>query len=610
MGAPVQVKNAADAWTNENKPAANYGNKARLYIKAGADHQKYAWLFFTKPWPYGATIISAKLRLYMGDTISSSTTLSVQRASAKWGVNKITWTTQPATTGTTSTRNKGAASPGEMWEIDVTSQVQAAANGGVWFGLRVTSNNSNDHWWHSAQSAKGAYRPALVVEWSDAPDEPDNLRPGGGRAVPSALPTLAWDFHDVSGDTTLAAAEVHIGSTEALVEAGNAEWKSGEFSTVAPELNLVGTSYPGIAAGGTQWWRVRSKDGAGLWSIWSDAVSFTRVAKGTLTLTNPSGGVVYDWTPDVSWTFSGVQRAYQVAVALASAPNDWLWDTGKISGSATSVGIPAEVIADDASTYVVIVRVWDTTDRQATPGDPIYVEATQNFTIAYDSGVAPASSLGVVSDPVKPVAHLSWGRSATPDSWTIQRSSDGGVTWKYIDDEIGSALSTGGSGYAYDDIAASPYTAYQWRVLAVVGGHQSAGNPVANGQVRRLAPFLMKKDGSDAVCFLNPQRSRNRLDVQEYHETMSGSPVLVTQKLGGYAGHVEGRFVENILTGVTAKDMKDRFERMRNEPGTTLRLVIANESLRVVAYNMTYDIMTDTTGITYQASFDWIEVKK
>lgn len=613
---PVRVKNAVDTWTDQETPNKEIKQGARLRVRAGAGALRYSWIFFNPPWPVGSNIVSAKLRIWNGSNITTSTTLSVDRATQKWRVNKINHNNIPTVSGAAATLLKATAAVDTMWEIDVTALVQAAASSGNWYGFRVASNNTTGAWFHASESSTGAFRPQLVVEWAEIPEEPDLLSPAENRVVSLQRPVLTYDYNDVFGDDNLISHQIQFGTSQALLEAGTTTFDTLELATDSPQYDTTlvtpGGTWAGLATGANVWWRVRAKDSSGNWSVYSDPVQFQRLTKGTLTITSPTAGAIWEGSPTVTWTFTGrTQRAYQVAIATAADPGVWLWDSGKITSTALSETIPFGVIKDASIAYIVIVRVWDTEAREATPGDPVYAEAvTASSTVQYDAAVVGITALSMTSDPVLPIARLTWVRAAgAPNFYQIQRSSDGGVTWEYIAEEVGSDLSTGGTNYAYDDTTASMYQALQWRVMTVLAaGRQSVGSTIS-GQVRRIAPFLMDKDGGNAVCFLNPQRERKFSDIQEVHQTLDGKLVLVTQTVDGKrAGNVSGRFVNDTLTGVTADDMRKRFERLRKKSGQPMVVAVANESIEVAAYNFNYDVLTDASGITYHAEFDWVEL--
>ncbi len=611
---PLVIKNAVDTWTDQ---ATNKTVKqgARLRARAGAGNLRYMWLFFNPSWPVGATIISATLRIWNGSNITTSTQLTVERATAKWGVNKIKHSNIPGVGGTPVQITKATAAPDTMWEFNVAALVQTVANSGNWYGFRVASNNTTGAWWHASEATgdKARMRPQLIVEWSMPPEEPDGLSPSGNRNVSLQRPILMYDFNDEDGADDLASQQIQFGSSQALLDAGTTTFDTGEMATTVPEYDTTlatpGGTWAGLTSGTNIWWRVRAKDSANIWSPYSESVQFGRLTKGTLTITSPTGGAIWEGSPEVTWTFTGrTQEAYQVAIAYADSPEEWLWDSGKTTGTATSVTIPFGVIKDTSVAYIIIVRVWDTEDREATPNDPVYQQAvTASSTVQYDGAVTNIASLAMASDPVLPVAHLTWTRASTPAWYQVQRSLDGGTTWEYIAEEVGSDLLVSGTNYAYDDTTSPMYQAVQWRVVAVQTNRQSIGQTVS-GQVRRIAPFLMEKNGDNAVCFLNPQRGRRYSDVQEVHEVLSGNAVLVSQRFGKRRGEVSGRLTSDPIPGVTAAQMAKRFERLHKKSGQDMVVAVADESIIVNAFNFQIEPITDASGITYQASFEWVEV--
>ena len=680
MGTPVTVKNATDTYVNQGASGKSYGQKARIWLQAAAGQNKVGLIYFAKPFAAGVTIQDGKVRVWNAEAWSGSVTLTIQRADSKWSVNKVKYGTRPGGIGATVSVTKSNAAAGTMWEFDVTALLQSVANGTPWYGFIITTNRSTAGSIYSTQAGASSMRPAMIVQWNDPPDEPDDLIPRDSLQVSVQRPILQYDFNDTNGDSDLAAQQIQFGASTALLDAGTTTWDSGEAATTVPEFNtaipisrsvasvvtnatttitfpsgainssdiggtITGTGIPagatitavptatsatisaaatasgtitatvgriwgGLANAASTAWRVRTKDQSGIWSVYSDAVLFGRTNKGTLTITAPTGSIT-EGSPVVSWTYTGqTQRAYQVAIALASDPNNWLWDSGKITSTSTSQSIPFGIIKDASLQYIIIVRVWDTVARVATPDDPMYAEAiTAALGITYDATVANVTSLSATSDPLLPVEHISFVDSTAPDSYQLQRSDDGGTTWQYVKEVLPGEVNTGGTNYTIDDNGAAQYTAFTWRVLRVVAGKQGgpATIPMVSGQVRKLAPFLTRKDGSDAVCFLNPQRNREFMDQQGVYQTQAGA-IVVTQDLGGSGGSVSGRFTADSMPGVTAKQQYLRFKRLRQDTGQQMTLYIADEAFNVVAYNMQVDTLVDIGGITYQASFDWVEV--
>jgi hypothetical protein len=253
-------------------------------------------------------------------------------------------------------------------------------------------------------------------------------------------------------------------------------------------------------------------------------------------------------------------------------------------------------------TYRLIVRIWDTIDREQNGANPAYTEATRDFTYNYDAAVSPVTGLSATADPVLPAMNLAWSRAAQPDQWAILRD---GIM---IDQKNGSDLFVSGTAYAYSDKTMTGREQHTWSVLALVNSRQSASNPTVTGTVPVAFPWLMRADGTDACCFLNPKRDMAYLSNQELHALASDAPpVLITQSLGGYAGHVEGLMTDNIITGVTARQMRDRMRRLRNDPGVILNLFLTDETLQVAVYNINVSPDSTPSAVSYWASFDYVQ---
>jgi hypothetical protein len=296
-------------------------------------------------------------------------------------------------------------------------------------------------------------------------------------------------------------------------------------------------------------------------------------------------------------------------IGLSTDPNNWLYDSGKITSTSLSHAIPFGVITDASASYIIRVRVWDTINREAIPNDTVYVESTTAALAISYGATAAVTGLSATADPLLPKITLNFSRTTAPDQFQLQRSTDGGTTWTYVAEALPSEITAGGTAYAWVDYGAAPYVQYQWRVLAVTGGIQSTGAPTVSGFIARLCPVLMRTDGTDACFFMNPERDRQRMGVQGLHERMAGPPILVTQRLGGQGGHVRGRFVDEAPGGstYTAANQRKSFLQLEKDSGQQMKLAIANETLTVLAFNFNIDVITDTQGVTYLAEFDWIE---
>lgn len=820
MIGPVYVRNAVDTWTDQSRSTKVIKQTARINLRTSGGANAYGWLFFTLPFPRGSKIVSAKLRMVNAEAQSGSHTLTVRRPDAKWSVNTIKYGTQPGVTGATGSLAKTGAAANTTWEVDIAALMQEVSSGAPWYGLRITTGASAVEKWYSSESSIPEYRPVLIVEWSEDPDEPDDLSPGDGLAVSVQFPTLTYDYSDPTGEGDQVAQQIQFAATEAALLADTPAWDSGEVATTEPLYVSNSGSWPGVSIAQTVWWRVRAKDSQGTWSVWSDPTSFIRTAKGVLALvptdnyawagtvndsnstltssvqaartnkafnprsistgylgemlarsswtrsfiTGQTGPVadittaarytnvtedanvtgrgedIYgsasavaplpttgDWvkqpvtagqtitiskyvrssvastwrmstkfhdgvgnwvdaqqfgssvaatanewvrvfrtvvvpagathltarldngvaatfpdgatidttgllievsgtlgtyfdgaTPDntditegspvFSWTWSGTTpKQYRLFLYKSDALEDDIYSSG-LQPWATSHNIPFGVVDDPNALYTLVIRGYDDVDRVASTNDPIYVEVREDLAVIFSPLVASVTGLAMSSDPLLPLATLKWDHPGAPQEFQVLRSRDGGTTWRYVDEMDEDEAATGGSPeYKYDDDGAPSYDSVQWRVVAVIGGVQSQV-ALVSGTIRRLAPTLYRRGGLSPVSFMNAQVAMGFSDVHGIHDTLSGASVLVTQRLGKRRGSVSGRIIEENGFGVTAKQMLNRFLDMRDDVGENLFFARGDETFKVNAFNFSYTILTDRTGPTYEASFEWIEV--
>ena len=615
MPGPVTVKNAVDTWTDQVRATKVIPQSTRLALRTGGAGNAYGWIYFTLPFPRKVRIISAYLNLYSPAAIAGSYTVTARRASSKWSVNKIRYGAQPNVTGDANgfLARTGAAA-NTVWAIPVTTMMQEVADGAAWYGFRITGSTSALTKWHASESTSGAYRPTLTVTWTTAPDEPDDLVPSQGRAVSVQYPLMTYDFSDPNGEADQASQQIQFAATDTALLANTPAWDSGEVPTTAPQFASGATygtatpttTWPGIAVDQVVWWRVRVKDLAGNWSVWSDPESFTRKALGVADIVSAS---ITEGSPalTLSYTGGGTPLHMRVMVYKTTAPNDMIWDSGMTPWD-TAVQIPFGVIDNKDATYRVQLRVWDSILRVATVGNPAYAEVIEDKAVVFSGGVASVTSIAVASDPILPIGHLTWNHAGAPTHFQILRSVDGGTTWNYIGEVEADDALVSGTSYKWDDTSPPAYQSVQWAVVAVIGGAQS-NMVTVTGNIRRLTTFLFRTDGTSVVGFLNVGRSMGFDDTHGIHEPLAGPAVLVTQKLGLRRGSVSGRLVDEIgIAGMTAKSMLASFKSMRKSVGETLFLAYGDETLKVNAYNFNYDVLTDASGVSYIASFDFIEV--
>ena len=601
MGEPVTLRNITDTYVSSTAPNTKYHTNTRLWTKVGT---QYAYIFFARPFPMGVNIINATLRLYNRSTWGGSNALSVRRISEKWTVSKTTWNQRPQVYGAAVSLSKSGAVDGTEWAFDITTEMQAVSDGVKWWGLRVEVDSATARALYSSRGADD-YRPTLQITWADNPEAPEDLYPSGGRAVSLVDPILRCNFTDVSGDTTIQSIRVQTGTSENNVEAGTFVWDSGVVAVDAPELDLEETDFPGVAVNQIVWWRVRVQDGAGLWSLWSEAESFTRKGKGALTITNPAASpdnVVEDPTPPIIWDFSTTQRAYQVIIA-DSASGRWLWDSGKTTSAVVSESLPPGVLTRTDRKYKLLVRCWDAQDREATPGDPVFVQAEREFTYRYDASTDPVQDFTVTPNPAYPWVTLEWTRASAPDTWSIVRDN------KFI--EVGiqpEELHVNDLTYRYVDKLASGRREHSWRVLAIINGKTSDGNPTVSATPGAVTTCVSRTDATMPVLIFNPERDMEWLEASGVHTILGDAPpVLITQSQGGYAGQIAGRLADH--GAVTAQEFKDRLAEFKKMQGRRLLLALVDEAFEAIVYNIQWQpVPMPNRQVGYEVSMEFYQI--
>lgn len=578
----ANVRTGIDAWVASTLPTSNFGTTKTLHVNGSGSPDDFAYLWFKNPAPKGSTILSAHLLVYGFGTFASSA-VTLQRIASTWKDSKITYNNRPGVTGSTVTVTQ-SNTDGAEWDFDVTSLLQTVTDGAANYGFRLSTTATATRQFYALNSS--VHRPVLVVSWVDPPDAPHTLSPSGGRAVSLTKPTLRFDYVDVSGSEALAAIQVQINHGSASF--GSPTFDSGTVATADPELDLTATAYGGLSGGTTAYWRVRVQNAAGIWSAWSDAASFVKVAKSSLTIDNPAvapNNFVSDPTPEIFWTFGGTQTAWRMWVALDNAPTDFLYDSGRQLGADASHTLPSKILTDQGATYRVVVYVYDNVDRESTPGDPVYVRVVRAFTFAEDPTPNPVTSLAAAQVAAgQPRVALTWNRSTAPDKFTIVRGG------KVVDSDLDPAdLFVSGTSYRYVDKDAFPHFTHTWKVQAVVNGKSSQGNPTVSLKYEVSAIWLVNPaDDSLVPIRIIGSDGGASFDMPEtaavYAPVTAKKVVRITQGQRGLEGSVAGRITD--FAGGSASSWTNYMANFKAAPDTELRLMIGAQTIPVIIGNV------------------------
>ena len=383
-------------------------------------------------------------------------------------------------------------------------------------------------------------------------------------------------------------AGIPAGATLSAVASDTAATLSALATAAGTITATITRSYAGLSVGGTAYWRVRVKDAAGLWSSWSDAVSFKRGSRGALTLNSPTGGTIQDPTQTVLWTVTGAtQTAWQLIIEDDSNPGKPIYDTGRRSGATNAFTLPKGVITREDRLYRLTLRSWDDLSRTATPGDKIHTEVVNTFTFAPTGTADPITNVALVARPSRqPGMYIKWDRASAPDYFEIRRANTPGGAQTVLDTDLLPAdLLVSGTTYQWLDRTATPYFNHDWRVIAKVGGALKYG-PTITGKfdidttwledvdTGKLCPILFR-DGIDSIGgWEAPQ-------VAVVAQPNAASRVIrITQGQAGLQGSCAGVLAD--AYGADADTWRANLEWMRDRPDNVLRLSTNGQNLSVV----------------------------
>ena len=123
----TSLEPVADSYVNDDEPDSNYGSDDKLYLGWNSGWGKYYPYikFDLSSIPEGATIISAKLKLYVVYTCGSiaGRTAKIYRVTEDWSESSITWNNKPGNADT-ETNSTEIPSVHNWIEFDVTADVQ------------------------------------------------------------------------------------------------------------------------------------------------------------------------------------------------------------------------------------------------------------------------------------------------------------------------------------------------------------------------------------------------------------------------------------------------------------------------------------------------------
>jgi hypothetical protein len=588
-------------WVNQAAPTTNYFRKTGyVMVSNQSSHVKFSYLWFTNPFPRsGANILSATLTLRTRAISGAGTVnLGVDLATAyPVGISMMNWNTRASKSGNQVSLTKSAPlADNTVWTFDVTNMVQTVGAGYGFSGFIISTTNTRDILIQGNMSA--TLDPVLEVEWTEAPLPPDSLSPSTGQAVGSALPILRWSFWDHAGATSMQSAQVQVAATEDGF--GSPLWDSGTVASTACQLDLAATTCPAPAVDTLRWWRVRNQDSAGLWSAWSDPVSWQWHPRPTVTLLQPNGGVFSDPTPVIQWGYDGdmPQARWRASVSILDGST---WRVVAASGTvvSTETSWQPDVGLARAGTARIIVDVWDGRDREATPGLALYSSASGNFEFQPSDTVAPVAGLAIETHGLMPTVDLTWSRSEVPDRIDVYR--DGSVLSRHE----GLDWLISGDDYTMSDLTC-PNGQHTWDVYAVVNGVSSVAASVT-ATIRHAPTWLIDPATQERVCIVGDGDHDMTMPetVEEFAPIGATSKVRITSAQYGYEGSISGQLAPwfGLPDTETPRLWRERLMAWKADPGRQLTLLIEDLQFHVGVTEITVASIKGHAGELFNVSF-------
>jgi hypothetical protein len=234
------------------------------------------------------------------------------------------------------------------------------------------------------------------------------------------------------------------------------------------------------------------------------------------------------------------------------------------------------------------VRVWDDVLRVATPGQPVYSEATQAFTVTLDGTVAPLDTLTVSQSASVPSLQFSGTRAAgIPDEVVVFR--DGVQVARMAGTDV-----FAGTDFSWTDWTAPLNVSATYRVAPVVNGAVASGGPTVTVTPTGRGLWLVDPATSTAAVLWGvDEGSWASDDVATVHQLVSGSTAFVRRRLrqGVYVGQISGDVLDAL--GLTAADTIAALEQFKaNDAGTVYRLIAGHLNLAVIIGDVVPDAPT------------------
>lgn len=553
------LKNAVDTAVGAATPKTNYASVTSFILKPTLTTGSNYLLYYTNPAPRGATILNAKLRVWVQDAASQN--FAVRTINQAYSAGRVTWNTKPTYRSDAVTVSAAAgtvATDGsyKQIEFDVKDHVQMWTNGTANYGWVMSIDTTA----RRVATTNSHLKPELFIEYATKPAKP--VTAPKGTSVPVAEPWVRWS--PVSGQTKF---QVQVNTTSSFTSPA---FDSGTVTDDDARYNLaVPAGYTGPALNDTHYFRVRVQDEGGIWSDWSDVQSFTYRTAPTCNITSPTT-VFTDPTPTVEWTTSTSQTNAYVAVYEGST----LLHSSPALKTQQFYTLPAGITDEDDVAYTFKLHTHDAIEWDG--GAFPYAEDSQTATYDYDpvtftafTAVEYLGGLGV---------ELNWTTDSIPDRWNIKRD---GKTLVTLDAEAVSG--------SYIDYTAASYKTYTYVVEAIVDGATPQRSQQETIDVVLQGIWILDPDDTSIrVQILGDDAgSWGMGEVSATHEPLNSNKVYkVTQALRGYEGSLSGELVYNPLVNMPVATQVSNMWKIKKQPSKAFIIKLSDTSFKAVLGNI------------------------
>lgn len=613
MAETFTLQTSVDAWVSAQRNG-RWGD-TRLFVHSAS----FAYVYFTRPLlPEGSVITSAKLRLYPVETaVATVVAVNVHRLTSAFDPNNLVWANLPTVGSQVGTVSRQwYPTGGPAFEIDLTAEVQAMVNGQAWYGWRISSPGTNTE--QAIWSGQTGTPPTLEVTYTVPPTAPRDLWPSGNAIVNASRPTLQWSASGGVANTQIAF-QVQVASDSAFT---TDLYTSNEINSdaMAYDLSAASPAFTALTNGQTRYWRVRVKNDMGIWSPYSGFAQFTYNTPPSLTITAPSGATTNDPTPNVTWTFSVAQAAFQVFVEIPAQvsedrPQGQIYDSGIQYGAANTFTLPQGVIRyASPQGYRIRVRVWPTgTQIVSVTGRPTYFEATKDTAWVPAGIAAPTQIQASQLVAAMPWWNVRWEytNATVPDYFVIRMIRNGKI--QHDDWVVPSAVREGATNwYNKTNYGVRARADVTWEVFTYKAGvGTSINNPTITKTIVNLMPVvaLQRDPYWTRFCLVNATIDSNLMEQSDVVQPVNGPPILVNWSYGRLMGSTVGTISWDAPLdpgSFNAEEMFQDFLYMRTNPKVIF--VWQDQAIDAYIYNCNYKAIGRADGKTdYLVSFDWFQ---